>query len=96
MTYDNTNNIDDKNIDTDQDANVNIKPSEEKNPEVRKRIDELLEKKRLKEMLDDTDDWEFLKTCSSIIKIFYPRSPVLSDNFLWYLPPPRSNLFKRY
>ena len=26
--------------------------------EVRKRIDELLEKKRLKELLDDEDDWD--------------------------------------
>lgn len=28
------------------------------NSEVRKRIDELLEQKRLKELLDDADDWE--------------------------------------
>jgi hypothetical protein len=27
------------------------------NSEVRKRIDDLLEKKRLKELLDDSDDW---------------------------------------
>jgi hypothetical protein len=29
------------------------------NSEVRKRIDELLEKKRLKALLDDSDDWDF-------------------------------------
>jgi len=29
------------------------------NSEVRKRIDELLEKKRLKALLDDADDWDF-------------------------------------
>lgn len=29
-----------------------------KNAKVRKRIDELLEKKRLKEMLDESDDWD--------------------------------------
>lgn len=30
----------------------------EKNTKVRKRIDDLLEKKRLREALDDSDDWE--------------------------------------
>lgn len=29
----------------------------DKNSQVRKRIDDLLERKRLKELLDDTDDW---------------------------------------
>ena len=29
----------------------------QKNIEARKRIDELMEKKRLKELLDDTEDW---------------------------------------
>ena len=29
-----------------------------KNTKIRKRIDELLEKKRLKELLDDSDDWD--------------------------------------
>jgi hypothetical protein len=29
----------------------------DKNTQVRKRIDALMEKKRLKEMLDDSDDW---------------------------------------
>lgn len=29
----------------------------ESSSQVRKRIDDLLEKKRLKELLDDTDDW---------------------------------------
>jgi hypothetical protein len=28
------------------------------NTEVRKRIDDLLEQKRLKELLDDSDDWD--------------------------------------
>ena len=30
----------------------------DKNTKVRKRIDDLLEKKRLREALDDSDDWE--------------------------------------
>lgn len=29
-----------------------------KNTKIRKRIDELMEKKRLKELLDDSDDWD--------------------------------------
>ena len=29
-----------------------------KNSKVRKRIDELLEKRRLKELLDESDDWD--------------------------------------
>ena len=29
------------------------------NTDVRKRIDDLLEQKRLKELLDDVDDWDF-------------------------------------
>lgn len=29
------------------------------NSEVRKRIDDLLEQKRLKALLDDADDWDF-------------------------------------
>ncbi len=28
------------------------------NAEVRKRIDDLLERKRLKELIDDSDDWD--------------------------------------
>lgn len=30
----------------------------ERNSKVRKRIDDLLERKRLREALDDSDDWE--------------------------------------
>lgn len=30
----------------------------ERNSKVRRRIDDLLERKRLKELLDDSDDWE--------------------------------------
>ncbi len=36
-------------------------PNEEqaiKNAKLHKRLDDLLEEKRLKEMLDDTDDWD--------------------------------------
>ncbi|ARD43388.1 PA3496 family putative envelope integrity protein [Colwellia sp. PAMC 21821] len=29
------------------------------NSDIRKRIDDLLEKKRLKALLDDVDDWDF-------------------------------------
>lgn len=57
MTYDNTDDLDDD-LDIESDNNLNIKPSEEKSADVRKRIDDLLERKRLKELLDDSDDWD--------------------------------------
>ncbi|WP_286235049.1 PA3496 family putative envelope integrity protein [Thalassotalea sediminis] len=57
MTYDNTDDLDDSNLDTDND-NIEIKPGEEKNAQVRRKIDDLLERKRLKELLDDSDDWD--------------------------------------
>jgi len=56
MSYDNTENLNDNN-DVDADANIEVNAKEQKDPKVRKRIDDLLEKKRLKELLDDTDDW---------------------------------------
>ena len=46
-----------KNSNTDNDAAIVIKSSEVKDADVRKRIDELLEKKRLKDLLDESDDW---------------------------------------
>jgi len=36
---------------------ADIEESNEHDTEVRKRIDDLIEKKRLKELLDDSDDW---------------------------------------
>lgn len=54
LTNDITPSVDPKNYDDDL-------PKGEKathNSEVRKRIDDLLEKKRLKELLDDSDDWD--------------------------------------
>jgi len=39
------------------DNSVNVDESNEHDTEVRKRIDDLIEKKRLKELLDDSDDW---------------------------------------
>jgi len=60
MTYEDddlNDNDDDFTIDTEDDSTDDEQPSNKKNPEVRKRIDDLLERKRLKELLDDTDDW---------------------------------------
>lgn len=60
MTYDDTDDINDNeqlDNDSDNDLSLQSKPSDKKDAEVRKRIDDLLEKKRLKELLDDTDDW---------------------------------------
>lgn len=56
MTFDNIDNTD-SNVDSDKDSSIDVKNSEVKDAKVRKRIDDLLEKKRLKELLDDTDDW---------------------------------------
>ena len=57
MPYQAGNNQIDTNSSPDFDKDIN---SEEaiKNTKIRKRIDELLEKKKLKEMLDDSDDWD--------------------------------------
>ena len=49
----NIDNIDEKNYDKDLAKSVKMK----RDSTVRQRIDELIEKKRLKELLDDTDDW---------------------------------------
>lgn len=60
MTYDDTDDINDNeqlDNDSDNDLSLQSKPSDKKDAEVRKRIDDLLERKRLKELLDDTDDW---------------------------------------
>ena len=58
MPYRNTDNLV-ENKDT-QDYDKDLANNEEsiKNSKVRKRIDVLLEKKRLKELLDDSDDWD--------------------------------------
>ena len=61
MTSDNAEDFNDDLVDNisdgDKSANVNAEKLNEHDAEVRKRIDELLEKKRLKELLDDSDDW---------------------------------------
>ncbi len=57
MAYNATEDSNNSNIDIDNDSNIDIKNSEVKDAKVRKRIDDLLEQKRLKELLDDTDDW---------------------------------------
>lgn len=58
MSYESDDDIidDEDNSDFD-DSVITEKKSEASNAEVRKRIDDLLERKRLKELLDDTDDW---------------------------------------
>jgi hypothetical protein len=40
------------------DKDLAIGKKAQANTEVRKRIDDLLEKKRLREALDDSDDWD--------------------------------------
>ncbi len=42
----------------DYDKDLATGETAENNSKVRKRIDDLLEKKRLREALDDSDDWE--------------------------------------
>jgi hypothetical protein len=42
----------------DYDKDLATGKTAENNSKVRKRIDDLLEKKRLREALDDSDDWE--------------------------------------
>lgn len=42
---------------SDKSANIDVEKLNEHDAEVRKRIDDLLERKRLKEQLDDSDDW---------------------------------------
>jgi hypothetical protein len=42
----------------DEKSNESTSEQAQHDKEVRKRIDDLLEKKRLKELLDDEDDWE--------------------------------------
>ncbi len=55
MAYDATENVNDSN--NEQESLIDIKTSEIKDAKVRKRIDDLLEKKRLRDQLDDTEDW---------------------------------------
>ncbi|GHE87189.1 PA3496 family putative envelope integrity protein [Thalassotalea profundi] len=69
MTYDSTNNfnddlnddiddnVDNENETIDHDNSIEARKKQSQSAQVRKRIDDLLEKKRLKELLDDTDDW---------------------------------------
>ncbi|MDG1752456.1 MAG: hypothetical protein P8I03_12475 [Thalassotalea sp.] len=57
MAYDKNENLTNSNVDIDKDSTIDVKNSEVKDAKIRKRIDDLLEQKRLKEMLDDTDDW---------------------------------------
>lgn len=52
---------DDSTADVEQDGYEKDLPKGEKashNSDVRKRIDDLLERKRLKAMLDDAEDWD--------------------------------------
>jgi len=47
-----------KEVAADIDTDMVINDDSQKSTKIRKRIDELLEKKRLKEQLDDSDDWD--------------------------------------
>ncbi|GLX79645.1 hypothetical protein tinsulaeT_29850 [Thalassotalea insulae] len=57
MTYDDSDALNDGDIDNELDADIDIDTVEQKDAKVRKRIDDLLERKRLRELLDDSDDW---------------------------------------
>ncbi|WP_448568602.1 PA3496 family putative envelope integrity protein [Thalassotalea ganghwensis] len=57
MTYDSIDDLD-NDMTGDQDADFEESTSSVDSAKVRKRIDDLLERKRLKELLDDTDDWD--------------------------------------
>ncbi len=58
MPYRNTDNLVEKKDTQDYDKDLANNEESIKNSKIRKRIDELLEKKRLKELLDDSDDWD--------------------------------------
>ena len=58
MPYRNTDNLVEKKDTQDYDKDLTNNEESIKNSKIRKRIDELLEKKRLKELLDDSDDWD--------------------------------------
>jgi len=51
------NEIADKNAPPNYEKELSVTEEMEHDSEVRKRIDDLLEKKRLKDLLDDEDDW---------------------------------------
>lgn len=62
MTFDSNNSVDAQDINDissidDNDDDFETIERAKRNCEARKRIDDLLEKKRLKELLDDEDDW---------------------------------------
>ncbi|MGJ8694128.1 MAG: PA3496 family putative envelope integrity protein [Thalassotalea sp.] len=54
-----TENIDDvDDIDEEEEEEIECDEQSKRNSLARKRIDDLLEQKRLKELLDDEEDWE--------------------------------------
>lgn len=55
MSYNSSDEID--NEDAQLDDNLIVNEKIESNSEARKKIEDLLEKKRLKELLDDSTDW---------------------------------------
>lgn len=59
MNHQSNNDLTDfKETSSDVDTEIQIGDDAEKSTKIRKRIDELLEKKRLKELLDDSGDWD--------------------------------------
>lgn len=58
MTYHDSNNSTDKPDIPDYEQDLANSKQKIKNTKVRKRIDELLEEKRLKQLLDASDDWD--------------------------------------
>lgn len=58
MSYISDDDVIDDGDNTELNSNITTdEKSETNSAAVRKKIDDLLEKKRLKELLDDTDDW---------------------------------------
>ncbi|WP_448211466.1 PA3496 family putative envelope integrity protein [Colwellia sp. MEBiC06753] len=58
MSYNFSNNIVNSKDSADFEQDFPLNEESIKHTKVRKRIDELLEQKRLKELLDDSNDWD--------------------------------------
>ncbi|WP_448548318.1 PA3496 family putative envelope integrity protein [Thalassotalea fusca] len=58
MTYDSTEDITDTTPDPELDNDVELDDADERKAAARRRIDDIMEQKRLKALLDDSDDWD--------------------------------------
>lgn len=57
MAYDSTNDLIDSNKNAERELNNKTQQQTKHDINVRKRIDDFIEQKRLKYLLDDSDDW---------------------------------------